>query len=445
MKKLWEKENVLTNTAVEKFTVGNDQTLDLALARYDIQGSLAHVTMLGKVGLLTNEETAILSIELKKLYQQIEQEGFTIAKEVEDVHSQIELLLTAQLGEVGKRIHAGRSRNDQVLVDLRLYFRAELREIVELTHTLFQTLQAQSEAHKAVLIPGYTHLQVAMVSSFGLWFGAYAETLCDDVQLLQSVYRIVNQNPLGSGAGYGGSLPIDRTLTTNLLGFDDLNYNVVHAQMGRGKTEHFMAFGLAALGHTLGKWAMDICLYMSQNFSFLTLPDTYTTGSSIMPHKKNPDVLELLRGKANRLQSLPTEVALLTSNLPSGYHRDFQLLKEIIFPALTEIKTMLRIANDVCATLRVKTDILHDEKYQYLYTVEAVNDLVMSGVPFREAYQQIGKQIENETFTYAKNIEHTHEGSIGNLCTEQIAAKMTRLIDGFQFKKVEQAIVGLLA
>ncbi len=445
MKKLWEKENVLTNTAVEKFTVGNDQTLDLALARYDIQGSLAHVTMLGKVGLLTNEETAILSIELKKLYQQIEQEGFTIAKEVEDVHSQIELLLTAQLGEVGKRIHAGRSRNDQVLVDLRLYFRAELREIVELTHLFFQTLQAQSEAHKAVLIPGYTHLQVAMVSSFGLWFGAYAETLCDDVQLLQSVYRIVNQNPLGSGAGYGGSLPIDRTLTTNLLGFDDLNYNVVHAQMGRGKTEHFMAFGLAALGHTLGKWAMDICLYMSQNFSFLTLPDTYTTGSSIMPHKKNPDVLELLRGKANRLQSLPTEVALLTSNLPSGYHRDFQLLKEIIFPALTEIKTMLRIANDVCATLRVKTDILHDEKYQYLYTVEAVNDLVMSGVPFREAYQQIGKQIENETFNYAKNIEHTHEGSIGNLCTEQIAEKMTRLIIYFQFKKTEQSIAELLA
>ena len=437
--KLWQKD-FSTNQAVDTFTVGRDREMDLRLAPFDILGSLAHTQMLLEVGLLEEAEHQALSVALKQLYADAIAEKFEITEGVEDVHSQVEFLLTQQLGDMGKRIHSARSRNDQVLVDLKLFFRAEIQSVTEGVTSLFDTLIAQSEKYKNVLLPGYTHLQVAMPSSFGLWFGAYAETLTDDVQLWQAVFKIVNQNPLGSAAGYGSSLPINRRRTTELLGFDDLNYNVVAAQMGRGKSEQFVAFGLAALGHTLSKLAMDITLYINQNFDFITLPPELTTGSSIMPHKKNPDVFELIRAKANRLQSLPSEVALLTSNLPSGYHRDFQLLKEVIFPALDEVKNVLAMAEFMLKHIIVKDNILDDERYKYLFTVEEVNRLVLRGVPFRDAYKQIGQAVENQTFTTDKVVEHTHEGTIGNLCNEDIQAKMTRILRGFGFEKVEAAI-----
>ena len=441
--KHWQKD-FSTHEAVETFTVGRDREMDLRLAPFDILGSLAHTRMLLEVGLLEEVEYQALSVALKQLYHESVAEKFVITEGVEDVHSQVEFLLTQQLGDMGKRIHSARSRNDQVLVDLKLFFRAEIRSVTEGVTSLFDTLITQSEKYKNVLLPGYTHLQVAMPSSFGLWFGAYAETLTDDVQLWQAVFKIVNQNPLGSAAGYGSSLPINRQRTTELLGFDDLNYNVVAAQMGRGKSEQFVAFGLAALGHTLSKLAMDITLYINQNFDFITLPPELTTGSSIMPHKKNPDVFELIRAKANRLQSLPSEVALLTSNLPSGYHRDFQLLKEIIFPALDEVKNVLAMTEFMMKNIIVKDNILDDDKYKYLFTVEEVNRLVLRGVPFRDAYKQIGESVENQTFTTDKIVKHTHEGTIGNLCNTEIQAKMARVLRGFEFEKVEAKIASLV-
>ena len=441
--KLWQK-NTSTDKSIEQFTVGLDREMDLRLAPFDILGSLAHIQMLSEVGLLETLEYQSLSAVLKKQYAHAAAGDFRIDEGIEDVHSQVEYLLTQELGDMGKRIHSARSRNDQVLVDLKLYFRAEIQAITEGVVSLFEVLQAQSEKYKDVLMPGYTHLQVAMPSSFGLWFGAYAETLTDDLQLLQAVYKIVNRNPLGSAAGYGSGLPINRRRTTELLGFDDLNYNVVNAQMGRGKTEHFVTFGLAALGHTLAKMAMDMCLYINQNFDFITLPVELTTGSSIMPHKKNPDVFELIRGKSNRLQSLPTEVALLTSNLPSGYHRDFQLMKEMLFPAIEEAKSCLDMMTFMMGQLIIKKDILTDEKYTYLFSVEEVNRLVLRGVPFRDAYKQVGESIENQTFTTDKKVNHTHEGSIGNLCNADIKAKMEQILRGFDFEKTAQSIENLV-
>ena len=441
--KLWQK-NTSTDKSIEQFTVGLDREMDLRLAPFDILGSLAHIQMLSEVGLLETLDYQSLSSVLKKLYAHAAVGDFRIDEGIEDVHSQVELFLTQQLGDMGKRIHSARSRNDQVLVDLKLYFRAEIQAITEGVVSLFEVLQAKSEKYKDILMPGYTHLQVAMPSSFGLWFGAYAETLTDDLQLLQAVYKIVNQNPLGSAAGYGSGLPIHRRRTTELLGFDDLNYNVVNAQMGRGKTEHFVTFGLAALGHTLAKMAMDMCLYINQNFDFIALPVELTTGSSIMPHKKNPDVFELIRGKSNRLQSLPTEVALLTSNLPSGYHRDFQLMKEMLFPAIEEAKSCLDMMTFMIEQLIIKENILADEKYTYLFSVEEVNRLVLRGVPFRDAYKQVGESIENGTFATDKKVNHTHEGSIGNLCNADIKAKMERILRGFDFEKTARSIENLV-
>lgn len=441
--KLWQK-NTSTDKSIEQFTVGLDREMDLRLAPFDILGSLAHIQMLSEVGLLETLEYQSLSSVLKKLYAHAEVGDFRIDDGIEDVHSQVEYLLTKELGDMGKRIHSARSRNDQVLVDLKLYFRAEIQAITEGVVSLFEVLQSQSEKYKDALMPGYTHLQVAMPSSFGLWFGAYAETLTDDLQLLQAVYKIVNRNPLGSAAGYGSGLPINRRRTTELLGFDDLNYNVVNAQMGRGKTEHFVTFGLAALGHTLAKMAMDMCLYINQNFDFIALPVELTTGSSIMPHKKNPDVFELIRAKSNRLQSLPAEVALLTSNLPSGYHRDFQLMKEMLFPAIEEVKSCLDMMTFMMGQLIIKENILADEKYTYLFSVEEVNRLVLRGVPFRDAYKQVGELIENQTFTTDKKVNHTHEGSIGNLCNVDIKAKMERILRGFDFEKTAQSIENLV-
>ena len=441
--KLWQKEATATHEAVEQFTVGRDREMDLRLAPFDILGSLAHTKMLSEVGLLEAKEHAILAAELRRLYTLAVSDKFEIKEGVEDVHSQVEFLLTEALGDMGKRIHSARSRNDQVLVDLKLFFRAEIREITGGVSGLFDTLMALSEKHKNVLMPGYTHLQVAMPSSFGLWFGAYAETLLDDLQLWQAVFKIANQNPLGSAAGYGSSLPINRQRTTELLGFDDLNYNVVAAQIGRGKTEQFVAFGLAAFGATLSKLSMDICLFINQNFDFIGLPPTLTTGSSIMPHKKNPDVFELIRARANRLQSLPSEVALLTSNLPSGYHRDFQMLKEVIFPALDEVKNLVAMTEFMVNNLIIKKGILNDKKYQYLFSVEEVNRLVTSGVAFRDAYKIVGESIENGTFSPDKKVKHTHEGSIGNLCSPKIKAKKARILRGYNFEKMDAAIAQL--
>jgi argininosuccinate lyase len=442
--KLWQKETTATHAAVEQFTVGRDREMDLRLAPFDILGSLAHTKMLCEVGLLDAKEQDILTAELRRLYGIAVSDKFEINEGVEDVHSQVEFLLTEKLGDMGKRIHSARSRNDQVLVDLKLFFRAEIREITEGVSGLFDTLIALSEQYKDVLMPGYTHLQVAMPSSFGLWFGAYAETLTDDLQLWQAVFKISNQNPLGSAAGYGSSLPISRRRTTELLGFDDLNYNVVAAQIGRGKTEQFVAFGMAAFGATLSKLSMDICLFINQNFDFVGLPPTLTTGSSIMPHKKNPDVFELIRARANRLQSLPSEVALLTSNLPSGYHRDFQMLKEVIFPALDEVKNLVAMTEFMVKNLIIKKDILADEKYRYLFSVEEVNRLVTNGVPFRDAYKIVGESIENNTFSPDKKVVHTHEGSIGNLCNAEIEAKKARILRGFDFEKMDAAIADLV-
>lgn len=437
--KLWQK-SITALSEVENFTVGRDREMDLYLAPYDILGSLAHTQMLCSIGLLEKEEYEALAVALKELYSEALAGNFVIEEGVEDVHSQVELLLTRRLGDMGKKIHSGRSRNDQVLVDLRLFLRAEIEALSGQIGELFDTLQNLSEKHKAVLLPGYTHLQVAMVSSFGLWLGAYAESLVDDLRQFQSAYQIINQNPLGSAAGYGSSFPLNRRMTTDLLGFEDLNYNVVHAQMGRGKTELFLAFALSGLGHTLNKLSMDVVLYLNQNFAFLSFPDELTTGSSIMPHKKNPDVFELLRAKSTQLAALPQQVSLLTSNLPSGYHRDFQLLKEVIFPAIETAKSCLSMLCFALPQMQPKSNILDDEKYQYLYSVEVVNKLALEGVPFRDAYRQVGIDIENGAFNPDRTLNHTHEGSLGNLCTAEIKAKWDRVWAGFEFESVAEKL-----
>ncbi|MDD5570583.1 MAG: argininosuccinate lyase [Bacteroidales bacterium] len=441
--KLWQKEKGL-NKAIEKFTIGKDSELDLLIAEYDVIGSLAHIKMLESVGLLSKKDLALLNGELLKIHSEIKNGKFKIADGVEDIHSQIEILLTKKLGDTGKKIHTARSRNDQVLVDLRLFARNEIKEIVELTKKLFTSLVNQSEKNKNVFIPGYTHFQAAMPSSFGLWFGAYAESLVDDMILINAAYKINNQNPLGSAAGYGSSLPINRQMTTDLLGFDSLNYNSVYAQMSRGKVEKIIAFAISSVAATLSKLAMDACLFMNQNFGFVSIPDEYTTGSSIMPHKKNPDVFELIRAKCNKLQSLPNDILLMTSNLPSGYHRDFQLIKEIFLPAFSEIKSCLLMTDFVMNKITVNKNIINDKKYDFIYSVEEVNRKVAKGKPFREAYVEVTKLISDGKFRPDKKIKHIHEGSIGNLCNAQIKQKMQKTITTFSFDKTDNAIKKLL-
>jgi argininosuccinate lyase len=431
--KLWQKENTSVSELVEKFTVGRDKEFDALLAKYDVQGSIAHVTMLGEVGLMKKEEAAIAVETLKEIAQEIEEGKFSIGEDVEDVHSQVEYLLTQRIGETGKKIHSGRSRNDQVAVDIKLYLKAEVVNIKEEVKQVFDLLIEQSEKFKNKLFPGYTHLQIAMPSSFGLWFGAYAESLVDDLEVLGAAYRVANKNPLGSGAGYGSSFPLNRTLTTQLLNFSTLNFNSVYAQMSRGKTEKIVSMGLSSIAATLSKLSMDCCLYLNQNFGFISFPPELTTGSSIMPHKKNPDVFELIRAKCNRIQSIPNELTLLLNNLPSGYHRDLQLTKEILFPAIEELKACLQLARLMLSNIEVKDNILADEKYKYLFSVESVNELVNRGIPFREAYQQVGNQIEKGEFNFdfSKGLHHTHEGSIGNLQNKEIKKLMETVLQKF--------------
>ena len=429
--KLWDK-GFEPDRMIEEYTVGADRDLDLQLARYDVEGSLAHIAMLEKIGLLTAEELRTLTAGLKEIAAEIEAGRFMIEPDTEDVHSQVELMLTRRLGDVGKKIHSGRSRNDQVLVDLKLFLRDELRQVAGAVRELFDRLQELSERYRDVLMPGYTHLQIAMPSSFGLWFGAYAETLVDDMRLVAAAWHIANQNPLGSAAGYGSSFPLDRTMTTRLMGFEELHYNVVAAQMSRGKSERAAAVAIAAVAATIGRLAMDACLFMSQNFGFISLPDELTTGSSIMPHKKNPDVFEIMRGRCNLMQSLPNEIALLTTNLPVGYHRDLQLMKEILFPALGEIKRTLRMCDFMLAHVRVNEHILDDRRYDYLFTVEDVNRLVLQSVPFREAYRQVGLAVQRGEYRPTREVHHTHEGSIGNLCTAEIRRKMENVMREFE-------------
>ena len=441
--KLWDK-GVKVNDRIEAFTVGKDREMDLYLAPFDVLGTMAHITMLQRVGLLEADELPVLLAELKRIYALTQDGSFVIEEGIEDVHSQVELMLTRSLGDMGKKVHSGRSRNDQVLLDVKLFIRHKLKEVVESVNGLFAVLQKQSEAHKDKLMPGYTHLQIAMPSSFGLWFGAYAESLADDMEMLLAAWNITNQNPLGAAAGYGSSFPLDRTLTTQLLGFGDLNYNVVYAQMGRGKTEKNVAAALASVAYTVGKMAMDGCLYTSQNFSFLKLPDELTTGSSIMPHKKNPDVFELIRAKCNRIQSLPQQIGQITANLPMGYFRDLQIIKEILLPAFDELISCVDLAAFAIENIKVADNLLDDEKYLYVFSVEEVNKLVLKGVPFRDAYKQVGGDIEKGMFNPEKAVNHTHEGSIGNLCTAQIKGKMDRLNARFDFEKVESAIIKIL-
>lgn len=438
--KLWSKDNTDTSRLVEKFTVGRDKEFDLLLAPFDVLGSIAHAKMLASVGLLTAEEAEKLIAELRDIYQLIGKGQFTIEEGIEDVHSQVELLLTQKLGDTGKKIHSARSRNDQVLVDVKLFLRNEIEELVNEVQPVFQLLQQQSERFRNHLFPGYTHLQLAMPSSFGLWFGSYAESLVDDMITLQAAYQVVNKNPLGSAAGYGSSFPIDRTMTTRLLGFADLNYNVVYAQMGRGKAERITAMALANLADTLSRLSMDACLYLNQNFDFISFPASLTTGSSIMPHKKNPDVFELVRSYCNRLKALPNEVLMMTSNLPSGYHRDLQLLKEHLFPAFQTLKDCLNMVSLMLSSISVKENILADEKYKYVFSVEEVNKLVLQGVPFRDAYKQVGMAIEEGRFTYTTEIKHVHEGSIGNLCNDKVGEMMQQTLNQFGFEKVHTAI-----
>ena len=441
--KLWQKDNASLKE-VETFTVGKDREMDLYLAAFDVLGSLAHTTMLEQIGLLTKEELAVLKVELKNIYREIQAGNFSLQEQVEDIHSQVELLLTERLGDTGKKIHSARSRNDQVLVDVKLFLRNEIEEIVQAIQPFFQLLQQQSEAFKNHLLPGYTHLQIAMPSSFGLWFGAYAESLVDDIITLQGAYRVVNKNPLGSAAGYGSSFPINRTLTTQLLGFADLNYNVVYAQMGRGKAERITAQALANLADTLSRLSMDMVLYVNQNFDFVSFPAELTTGSSIMPHKKNPDVFELIRSHCNRIKALPNEITLMTTNLPSGYHRDLQLLKEHLFPAFQTLRDCISIASVMLANISVKENIVADEKYKYIFSVEEVNKLVLQGIPFRDAYKQVGRAIEAGEFTYSTALKHTHEGSAGNLCTAQIKQQMDEAVAAFEFARYHAAIEALL-
>ncbi len=450
--KLWSKNNTSSleatdhQKAVETFTVGNDREMDIVLAPFDVLGNIAHAKMLASIGLLTEDESNNIVEELKNIYNKIKHSNFTIQPEVEDIHSQIELMLTLKLRDTGKKIHSARSRNDQVLVDIKLYLRHAIEELVEEINTFFQLLIEQSNKYQHHLLPGYTHLQLAMPSSLGLWFGAYAESLVDDVTVLQSAYTVVNKNPLGSAAGYGSSFPINRTMTTELLGFASLNYNVVYAQMGRGKAERITAQAMANVADTLSRLSMDMCLYLNQNFDFISFPASLTTGSSIMPHKKNPDVFELIRSHCNRIKALPNEITMMTTNLPSGYHRDLQLLKEHLFPAFSTLKDCLQMASLMLSNITIKEDILQNEKYKYLFTVEAVNELVLKGIPFRDAYKTVGQQVEDGTFSYdlKQGLHHTHEGSIGNLCNNQIAASMQQVVASFGFGKVNNAIKQLL-
>lgn len=442
--KLWSKGFEI-NKEIERFTVGRDREMDLYLAKYDVMGSMAHITMLNSIGLIAEDELPQLLKELRKIYDICEKGEFVIEDDIEDVHSEVELMLTRALGDMGKKIHSGRSRNDQVLVDLKLFTRARLREVVDEVKTLFDELIQQSEANKDVLMPGYTHLQIAMPSSFGLWFGAYAESLTDDMLYLQAAYKMTNRNPLGSAAGYGSSFPLNRQMTTDLLGFDSMNYNVVYAQMGRGKMERNVAFAIAGLAGTLAKMAFDACLFNSQNFQFVKLPKECTTGSSIMPHKKNPDVFELIRAKSNKLQSLPTQVTLIQNNLPCGYFRDLQIIKEVFLPAFDELLDCLRMTAYIINKMEVRRDILDNPMYDAIFSVEEVNRLAAEGMPFRDAYKKVGLDIEAGKFTPNKNIHHTHEGSIGNLCNDRIQALMQQTLSGFNFERVDKAEQALLA
>ena len=441
--KLWQK-NIESLKEVEHFTVGRDREFDLLLAPFDVLGNIAHAKMLATVGLLTKEEAEKLVEELKEIYKNIQHSTFNIQHDVEDVHSQIEFLLTKKLADVGKKIHSARSRNDQVLVDIKLFLRSEIEKTVNRVQSFFELLIEKSEKYKEYLLPGYTHLQLAMPSSFGLWFGAYAESLVDDTITLKAAYDIINKNPLGSAAGYGSSFPINRTLTTKLLGFSDLNYNVVYAQMGRGKAERIVAGALASVADTLSKLSMDACLFLNQNFGFISFPAELTTGSSIMPHKKNPDVFELIRSHCNRIKALPNEIMMMTTNLPSGYHRDLQLLKEHLFPAFETLRTCIDMAGLMLSNIEIKKDILADEKYKYLFSVEEVNKLVLQGMPFRDAYKKVGLDIEANQFTYSTELHHTHEGSIGNLCNEQIEANMRKVVESFEFEDYHKAIDELI-
>lgn len=439
--KLWQK-NTTVDSFVESFTVGKDKELDVYLAKADILGSMAHITMLESIGLLSAEELPLLMSELRHLY--LNSDNFEIEESVEDVHSQVELMLTRKLGDIGKKIHSGRSRNDQVLVDLKLYSREALKEVVDRVETLFNTLISLSNRYKDVLLPGYTHFQVAMPSSFGVWFGAYAEGLVDDMRLIKAAYDVCNRNPLGSAAGYGSSFPLNRQMTTDLLGFDGLNYNVVYAQMGRGKMEKTVSNALASVAATISRLAMDACLYSSQNFGFIKLPDEFTTGSSIMPHKKNPDVFELTRAKCNRLQAVPQDITMISNNLPSGYFRDMQLIKESYMPIFEDLSSCLDITTMMLDKITVNENILEDDKYQYLFSVERVNELVLQGTPFREAYKQVGLEIEAGDFSTNMEVNHTHEGSVGNLCNDKIEEMMGEVVNSFNFAKVNDAIASLL-
>lgn len=441
--KLWEK-NFEVNAEIERFTVGRDRELDIYLARYDVLGSMAHIKMLQSIGLMEKDELDALLAELRNIYRDCTEGRFVIEDGVEDVHSQVELLLTRRLGDMGKKIHSGRSRNDQVLVDLKLFIRHELREIADGVMALFSELQEKSGQFKDVLMPGYTHLQIAMPSSFGLWFGAYAESLADDMLFLQAAYRMANRNPLGSAAGYGSSFPLDREMTTRLLGFSSMDYNVVYAQMGRGKTERNVAFAMASVAGTLAKMAFDACLFNCQNFGFIRLPKECTTGSSIMPHKKNPDVFELIRAKCNKLQALPEQITLIMNNLPVGYFRDLQIIKEVFLPAFGELKDCLRMAAYIISKMEVNRNILDNPMYDPMFSVEEVNRLAAAGMPFRDAYRKVGMEIENGTYRADRNICHTHEGSMGNLCNDRIAELMKSVYDGFGFSRAEEAEKELL-
>jgi argininosuccinate lyase len=443
MSKLWQKNSKVAE-AVESFTIGNDQAMDLYLAPFDVLGSIAHTTMLSEVGLLTADEQLQLKKALIEIYETIEKGEFTLEEGVEDIHSQVEILLTQKLGDIGKKIHSARSRNDQVLLDLKLFLRAEIIALSKSVQSFFELLQVKSEAHKNDLLPGYTHLQLAMPSSFGLWLGAYAESLVDDMTMLQAAFTVVNKNPLGSAAGYGSSFPINRTRTTELLGFETLNYNVVYAQMGRGKAERITASAMANIADTLARLSMDACLFLNQNFGFISFPEELTTGSSIMPHKKNPDVFELIRAHCNRIKALPNEIMMMTTNLPSGYHRDLQLLKEHLFPALNQLRSCMDMASLMIQHMEVKKDLLEDAKYQYLFSVEEVNKLVVGGMPFRDAYKKVGLDIEKGNFTYSTQIAHVHEGSIGNLCNEEIAKEMKKVVALMPTEKVAKQLNTLI-
>ncbi|HSU27811.1 MAG TPA: argininosuccinate lyase [Chitinophagaceae bacterium] len=441
--KLWEKDSIPLQE-VDRFTVGKDREMDIHLAAFDVLGSIAHAQMLESVGLLSKPDRVALEKELRSIFNQVKKGEFRLADDAEDIHSQVEQLLTQKLGDTGKKIHSARSRNDQVLVDIRLFLRDELEEIVKAVVELFALLQQQSEKYKDQLLPGYTHLQLAMPSSFGLWFGSYAESITDDTITIKAAFDIVNQNPLGSAAGYGSSFPIDREMTTRLLGFASLSYNSVYAQMGRGKTERIVAMALANLADTLARLATDACLFMNENFGFISFPEELTTGSSIMPHKKNPDVFELIRAHCNRLRSLPNTILMMTANLPSGYHRDLQLLKEELFPAFRVLKDCMEMTGLMLSKIKIRSNILEDDKYKYLFSVEEVNRLVSGGIPFRDAYKKVGQDIASGNFNPTQSIHHTHAGSIGNLCSGEIKAKMQTIINSFPFSAIRSALQKLV-